>query len=386
VRYLDQLADRIDAQQSVNLFRQRLVVDSARFEQIEVAGDRLINFSSNDYLGLAHHPKLKESVSFATETMGVGSGASHLVTGHQNVHRALELKLAEFTHAESALIFSSGYMANLAVISTLVGRRGAVVADKLNHASLIDGAILSRGKLLRYRHKDLADAESRLVGLKGGADLLVSDSVFSMDGDLADVSGLQSLSEHYDVPLLLDDAHGFGILGEGRGIRAHEKLRDNVIIVGTLGKALGVYGAFVAGPQLLIQALIQFARPYIYTTSIPPSMAAATLKSIELLETEPARLQTLFKNINQFKALAKCRNLPIVESDTPIQPIVVKDSARALRISNELRRRGYLLTAIRPPTVPAGSARLRLTLSAAHSFEQIKSLVEELSIVLNLEL
>ena len=386
MRYLDRLAVRIDAQQSANLFRQRLVVDSARSEKVEVAGDRLINFSSNDYLGLAHHPKLKESVSLAIETMGVGSGASHLVTGHQDVHRLLELKLAEFTHAESALVFSSGYMANLAVISTLVGRRGAVVADKLNHASLIDGAILSRGNLLRYRHKNLADAESRLTSLTSGADLLVSDSVFSMDGDLADVSGLQLLSEKYDVPLLLDDAHGFGVIGEGRGIRAHGKLNDNVIIVGTLSKALGVYGAFVAGPQLLIQALIQFARPYIYTTAIPPSMAAATLKSIELLESDPARIQGLFNNVRKFKELAKLRNLPLLESDTPIQPIVVKDSARALRISTELRRRGFLLTAIRPPTVPIGGARLRLALSAAHSFEQIQSLVEELSNVLNLEL
>ena len=385
VRYLHQLQTRIDAQQSANLLRKRLVVDAVKAGEIVVDGESLVNFSSNDYLGLASNRDVKDALIQGVTKYGAGASASHLICGHQSVHQQLEYELAKFTGAESVVLFSNGYMANQAVITTLVDRYGVVVADKLNHASLVDGAILSKAKLSRYRHLDLDHAEQKLKSANAEKSLLVSDSVFSMDGDLADTTGLQKLSETYDVPLLLDDAHGFGVLGQGAGVRACHSLNDHVIVMGTLGKAVGVFGAFVAGPRTLTEAMIQFARTYIYTTAIPPGVALAALKSIQIMQADTALFCNLYNNIHYFRQLATAANIPVMQSNTPIQPILVGEADRALRISTELRKRGYLLTAIRPPTVPMGSSRLRLTLSSSHSAEHIEEVVKSLADALDNE-
>jgi 8-amino-7-oxononanoate synthase len=351
--------------------------DRAHPEQVCIGDRCIINFCSNDYLGLRAHSALTKA---ATESMlqhGFGAGAAHLISGHTIEHAALEVELAEFLGRERALLFSSGYLANLGVMSSLAGRHDRIFADRLNHASLLDGARLAGAHLRRYPHAD-TQACAALLEREGGARLLVTDGVFSMDGDIAPVAALAALATQHKAWLVVDDAHGIGVVGaQGRGTLEPAGL-DAVavpVLIGTLGKALGSFGAFVAGGATLIEMLIQRARTYIYTTALPPAVAAATRAALHLVRREPWRREHLAKLIERFRARAGALGLPLANSTTPIQPLIVGENARALALSEALLERGFWISAIRPPTVPQGSARLRVTLSAAHSESQVDALL-----------
>lgn len=375
------LASRLAARRAENLYRQRPLLETPQGPEVVVDGRPMLAFCSNDYLGLADHPEVKAAFMRGVERWGAGGGASHLVIGHSGPHHDLELALAEFTGRPRALLFSTGYMANLGAVTALVGKGDTVLEDRLNHASLLDAGLLSGARFSRYLHNDVASLEGRLEKSEGNT-LVVTDGVFSMDGDLADLPGLCAAARARGAWVMVDDAHGFGPLGaQGGGIVEHFGLglEDVPVLVGTLGKGFGTAGAFVAGSDDLIESLIQFARPYIYTTSQPPAVACATLKSLELLQREHWRREHLDALIRRFREGAAEIGLDLMDSPTPIQPILVGDSARALRLSALLRERGLLVGAIRPPTVPVGAARLRVTLSAAHSEAQVERLLVALS-------
>ncbi|WP_068824631.1 8-amino-7-oxononanoate synthase [Pseudomonas sp. BMS12] len=375
------LASRLAERQAADLFRQRPLLASPQGPEVQVDGQTLLAFCSNDYLGLANHPEVIAAMRHGAERWGVGGGASHLVIGHSTPHHELEEALAEFTGRPRALLFSTGYMANLAAVTALVGQGDTVLEDRINHASLLDAGLLSGARFSRYLHNDAASLASRLEKATGNT-LVVTDGVFSMDGDLADLPALCAEARRKDTWVMVDDAHGFGPLGAtGGGIVEHFGLGldDVQVLVGTLGKAFGTAGAFVAGSEELIETLIQFARPYIYTTSQPPAVACATLKSLQLLRTEGWRREHLNQLIARFRQGAAEIGLSLMDSPTPIQPILVGDSARALQLSALLKARGLLVGAIRPPTVPAGSARLRVTLSATHSEAQLERLLAALA-------
>ena len=375
------LATRLAERRVAHLYRQRPLLESPQGPQVRVDGGELLAFCSNDYLGLANHPEVIQAMRDGAAQWGVGGGASHLVIGHSTPHHQLEEALAEFTGRPRALLFSTGYMANLAAVTALVGQGDTVLEDRLNHASLLDAGLLSGARFSRYLHNDAASLASRLEKATGNT-LVVSDGVFSMDGDLADLPALCAEARRKQAWLMVDDAHGFGPLGAtGGGIVEHYGLgiEEVPVLVGTLGKGFGTAGAFVAGSEALIETLIQFARPYIYTTSQPPAVACATLKSLQLLQTESWRREHLNRLIARFRSGAAEIGLRLMDSPTPIQPILVGDSERALRLSALLRERGLLVGAIRPPTVPAGSARLRVTLSAAHSAAQLEQLLDALA-------
>jgi len=372
-----ELATRREA----GLYRRRRTVDGPQAPRLMIDGREVLSFCSNDYLGLASHPEIIAAFKRGADTYGVGSGAAHLVNGHSRAHHALEEELAAFTGRERALLFSTGYMANLGVAAALVGRGDAVFEDRLNHASLLDAGLLSGARLIRYPHNDAAALAGRLGAREAGEKLVLTDGVFSMDGDVAPVRELAAACRRHDAWFMVDDAHGLGVLGEhGRGTLEAAGLGPDEapILMGTLGKGLGTAGAFVAGSEELIETLIQFARPYIYTTSQPPAVACATLKSLELLRTEHWRREHLNQLIARFRAGATALGLELMDSPTPIQPILIGDSARAVEFSRLLRERGLLVGAIRPPTVPAGTARLRVTLSAAHSEAQVDRLLAAL--------
>src|SRR5690554_5417223 len=374
------LASRLAARRAEDLYRQRPLLASPQGPEVVVDGQPLLAFCSNDYLGLASHPQVVRALRDGAERWGVGGGASHLVIGHSAPHHELEEALAEFTGRPRALLFSTGYMANLAAVTALVGRGDTVLEDRLNPASLLDAGLLSGARFARYLHNDAASLASRLAKAEGNT-LVVTDGVFSMDGDIADLPTLSRTARARGAWLMVDDAHGFGPLGAaGGGCVEHFGLGlDEVpVLVGTLGKAFGTAGAFVAGSEELIETLIQFARPYIYTTSQPPAVAWATLKSLQLLRDERWRREHLADLIARFRTGAAELGLQLMDSPTPIQPILVGDSARALRLSEGLRQRGILVTAIRPPTVPQGTARLRVTLSAAHAETDVDRLLEAL--------
>ncbi|MDZ5604111.1 8-amino-7-oxononanoate synthase [Pseudomonas sp. RP23018S] len=375
------LTARLAERRAADLYRQRPLLESPQGPHVVVDGQPLLAFCNNDYLGLANHPEVIAAWCAGAEQWGVGGGASHLVIGHSTPHHALEQALAELTGRPRALLFSTGYMANLAAITALVGQGDSVLEDRLNHASLLDGGRLSGARFSRYRHNDPASLASRLDKAVGDA-LVVTDGVFSMDGDIADLPALAAVAKARGAWLMVDDAHGLGTLGaQGGGVVEQFGLGvDQVpVLIGTLGKACGTAGAFVAGSEELIETLVQFARPYIYTTSQPPALACATLKSLELLRRDTWRREHLAALIAQFRAGAQAIGLALMDSQTPIQPILIGDSARALELSRRLRERGVLVTAIRPPTVPAGSARLRVTLSAAHSQAQVQLLLNVLA-------
>lgn len=375
------LAARLAERRAADLYRQRPLLESPQGPEVVVDGQRLLAFCSNDYLGLANHPEVIAAWQAGAERWGVGGGASHLVVGHSTPHHQVEEALAELTGRPRALLFSTGYMANLGAITALVGQGDTVLQDRLNHASLLDGGLLSGARFNRYLHNDPASLASRLDKAVGNT-LVVTDGVFSMDGDLADLPALADVARARGAWLMVDDAHGLGTLGaQGGGIVEHFGLGvdDVPVLIGTLGKACGTAGAFVAGSEALIEALVQFARPYIYTTSQPPALACATLKSLELLRRETWRREHLAALIRQFREGAQQMGLQLMDSPTPIQPIVIGDSGQALRLSHLLRERDLLVTAIRPPTVPAGSARLRVTLSAAHSEAQVQLLLNALA-------
>ncbi|TWI56750.1 8-amino-7-oxononanoate synthase [Pseudomonas duriflava] len=375
------LSSRLAERRAAHLYRQRPLLEGPQGPEVIVDGQPLLAFCNNDYLGLANHPEVIAALQTGTKRWGVGGGASHLVIGHSGPHHALEEALAAFTGRPRALLFSTGYMANLAAVTALVGRGDTVLEDRLNHASLLDAGLLSGARFSRYLHNDPASLASRLDKAEGNT-LVVTDGVFSMDGNLADIPALAQVARSKGAWLMVDDAHGFGPLGlKGGGVAEHFglSLDDAPVLVGTLGKAFGTAGAFVAGSDELIETLIQFARPYIYTTSQPPAVACATLKALELLEAESWRRDHLNALIQRFRSGAQALGLSLMDSFTPIQPILVGSSDRALAFSAALKRHGVLVTAIRPPTVPNNSARLRVTLSAAHSEQHVDRLLAALA-------
>jgi 8-amino-7-oxononanoate synthase len=342
-----------------------------------------INFCSNDYLGLAAHPILVEAVKRGVEKYGVGSGASRLICGNTAAHDRLEHKLAQFTGRERALVFSTGYMANLALLGVYAARPAAVFADRLSHASLIDAALLAGAKLKRYKHADLKSLQYALEQTAGtGNRLVVTESVFSMDGDIAPLSEMAAICASARAPLLVDDAHGFGVLGEqGRGALEHFTLgqQDVPLMMATFGKALGAFGAFIAGSAELIECLIQSGRTYIYTTALPPAFAEAACCALDLVQQERWRAVHLKLLIERFRLGVAQAGLPVTNSTTPIQPLYVGDARRAMEISEKLFARGIFVAAIRPPTVPRHTSRLRISLTAAHTEAHIDRLLSALS-------
>jgi 8-amino-7-oxononanoate synthase len=382
----DVLQSALNERRANNLYRVRKVVDSAQGAEVIVAGKKYLNFCSNDYLGLANHPAIIAAFKKAADEYGVGSGASHLVCGHTTLHHQLEEKLAEFTGRPRALLFSTGYMANLGVVNALLGNSDYVFEDKLNHASLLDAGLLSGARFQRFLHNDLDNLESRLARAvdaenSAGRKLIVVDGVFSMDGDCAPLPQLAALAQKHNAWLMADDAHGIGVLGKtGAGCAEFFNLDQQQlpILMATLGKAFGTFGAFVAGSEALIETLIQFSRTYIYTTAMPAAVAAATLQSLALVIAESWRREHLQNLIARFRRGAEQIGLQLFASNTAIQPLLIGDAAEAMRWSEALAARGIWISAIRPPTVPAGTARLRITLSAAHSEAQVDRLLDAL--------
>lgn len=367
---------------TASLYRSTRSFEMAQQPQRLLNGKTILTFCSNDYLGLANHPAVIQAFQQASNQYGVGSGAAHLVSGHTRLHQALEEALAAFTGRERALLFSTGYMANLGVVTALLDRYDTVFEDKLNHASLIDAGSLCGAKRVRYPHNNVAQLAKRLAHTETGEKLIVSDGVFSMDGDVAPMRNLAQLAHQYNAWLMVDDAHGLGVLGKnGAGVVEVEDLtqQDVPVLMGTLGKALGTAGAFVAGSQELIEYLIQTARPYIYTTGQPPAIAAASLASLKLVQTEAWRRDYLQQLIQRFRHGAQQLGLALTDSTTPIQPIILGSSEAALQASRQLEQKGILVTAIRPPTVPANTARLRVTLSAAHTEQELDQLLSALA-------
>jgi 8-amino-7-oxononanoate synthase len=376
------LAQLIAERRASHLYRQRRQHDGPQGAQLLVDGQRVDNFCSNDYLGLASDPRLVAALKEGADRYGVGSGAAHLVSGHSIAHQMLEEALADFTRRPRALLFSTGYMANLAVMTALLAAGDVIFEDRLNHASLIDGALLSRARLVRYRHGDGDDLAVKMAASRAAARLVCTDGVFSMDGDLAPLPALAAVTASHGGWLMVDDAHAIGVAGEeGRGSLEHFGLNDQQvpILMATLGKALGTSGAFVAGSEALIEWLIQSARPYIYTTAAPPAIAHATLTSLRLLTEEGWRRRQVADLIAQFRAGAAAAALPLAASSTPIQPLILGSAERANRASDWLRQHGVWVTAIRPPTVPEGSARLRITLTSQHTAAQVARLLELLA-------
>ncbi|MCL4129177.1 UNVERIFIED_CONTAM: hypothetical protein GTU68_031754, partial [Idotea baltica] len=367
-------ASSLAKRQNAGRYRQVRTRSSAQGAHVTINGKTLRSFCSNDYLGLAEHPNLKKAFIDAVNNDGVGSGAAHLLVGHSHHHQALEEALADFTGQQRVLLFSSGYQANLGVIDGLMARGDTVIQDKLNHASLLDGGRLSAAKQTRYLHNDMSALQRRLVNADAnGHCLIASDGVFSMDGDIVSLPDLLALADKHQAGVLLDDAHGFGVLGK------HEQLP---IVMGTFGKAFGTSGAFVAADEDVIDTLIQQSRTFIYTTAQPPALAAATLASLALVEAEQWRREHLQALIKQFKHGATELGLALIDSMTAIQPIVIGDDKRALQIGKALENKGFLVGVIRPPTVAEGSARLRVTFSAAHSEQDVMQLLDALEAVL----
>ncbi|WP_456414540.1 8-amino-7-oxononanoate synthase [Thiolapillus sp.] len=362
------------------LYRRPLVLDSPQQPEMVVAGRPMLGFCSNDYLGLAADARVAEAFHRGIDRWGSGSGAAHLVTGHSRAHEQLEQELADFTGRERALLFSSGYMANLAVITTLSGRGDTLIEDRLNHASLIDGGRLCGARLRRFPHADLAAAGKQLQNATGET-LLAVDGVFSMDGDLADLPALADLCRRHQAWLMVDDAHGLGVLGStGGGSLEHWRLdaRQVPVLMGTLGKAFGTAGAFVAGSEALIETLIQEARTYIFTTALPAAVAEATRSSLKILRKERWRRERLQELVEKFREGAARLGFALPASTTPIQPLIAGSAETALEWSGLLAEQGILVTAIRPPTVPRGSARLRITFSASHTDEHLQRLLAAL--------
>jgi 8-amino-7-oxononanoate synthase len=373
------LSDELESRREQGLLRKRRILDGPQGAHATVDGRDVLTFCSNDYLGLASDPRLIQAATVAMAQYGLGAGASHLITGHTTAHHEAEQALARFVGLKCALLFSTGYMANLGVVTALAGRGDAVFADRLNHASLNDAAQLSRAEWLRYPHNDLAALAQRLGESKAKNKLVLTDTVFSMDGDLAPVPELLELCEVHDAWLLLDDAHGFGVLGEGRGALTHFNVASpRILYIGTLGKAVGVSGAFVAAAPEVIETLVQTSRPYIYTTAMPALLAATVTQSLRIIAAEPwrrERLQALVARLRE--GLRGCR-WQLMDSATPIQPLLIGSNEKALRVSEALLERGILVPAIRPPTVPEGTARLRISLSARHTEADVDRLVQAL--------
>jgi len=362
------------------LLRSRMLLESPQGVHVRVNGREVISFCSNDYLGLASDPALIAATERSLRLCGVGAGASHLVTGHYQLHEEFETAFAAFVGKPAALLFSTGYMANLGVFMALLDRHAEVFADKLNHASLNDAAQLCGAKFSRYGHGNPDQLESLLARSTASTKLIASDLVFSMDGDIADVDGLLSLAERYDAWLYLDDAHGFGVLNDGRGgMSEAARNSDRVIYLATLGKAAGVFGAAVAAHETVIRWLVQKARPYVYTTAMPPMLAGTLLESLKQIKAGSARRDVLRAHVVALRqGLKDLSSWTLMSSGTPIQPLVIGGNADAVNVSKKLLERGLLVPAIRTPTVPKNTARLRITLSSAHSEEDVSRLSDAL--------
>ncbi|HSH53817.1 MAG TPA: 8-amino-7-oxononanoate synthase [Methylotenera sp.] len=375
---LTTLHNELKKREAEGLLRQRRLLDSPQAEHIVANNKHFLSFCSNDYLGLANRPELIAAMQKAAGDSGVGSGASNLITGHHRYHDDLEKQLAKFVEMPAALLFSTGYMANIGVIGALMGRHDAIFADKLNHACLNEGAYLSRAEFHRFPHNDVVALEKLLQASTAKHKLIAADAVFSMDGDIAPLPEYLALCEKYDAYLYIDDAHGFGVLGEhGKGSLSHFKLKSpRIIMMATLGKAAGVAGAFVAGEQVVIDYLIQKANSYVYSTPAPPALSATLSESVRLIEQGDdlrTHLQSLITYLKDHLKLTKWQLMP---SDTSVQPLVVGGNLEVLALSEYLQTQGILVPAIRPPTVPVGTGRLRISLSAAHTLDDIKKLIE----------
>jgi len=371
------LQRELEQRKANGLLRQRRLLDSPQAEHIVANQKPYLSFCSNDYLGLANRPELIAAMQKAAGDSGVGSGASNLITGHHRYHDLLEKRLAKFVNMPAALLFSTGYMANIGVLGALTGRGDAIFADKLNHACLNDGAYFSYADFHRYPHNDVQALEKLLQASQAKHKLIAADAVFSMDGDIAPIPEYLALCEKYDAYLYLDDAHGFGVLGEhGQGSLNHFNIKSpRIIVMATLGKAAGVAGAFVAGEQVVIDYLIQKAKSYVYSTPAPPALSATLSASVELIEQGDDLRANLYALIAYLKQNLRLKKWKLLESDTAIQPLIIGGNEESLAVSEYLQAQGILVPAIRPPTVPTGTARLRISLSAAHSLNDVKQLV-----------
>ncbi len=388
--FADRLQARLDARRAEHLYRARRVQDSPQQPEVVSNGKPMLAFCSNDYLGLANHPHVIAAFKRGLDTYGAGSGASHLVAGHSRAHHALEEELAAFTGRSRALVFSSGFMANVGVLGALATKQDQVFEDRLNHASLLDGALNSGALFKRYPHLDAAKLDAMLAKAEPqGQCFVVSDGVFSMDGDVAPLAALLDTAERHDAVVMLDDAHGFGVLGGTGGGLVQAVSEQGIdtsearlaILIGTFGKAFGTAGAFVAGSDNLIETLIQFCRPYIYTTALPPALAEATRRSLQLVQEEGWRRWHLQALIEQFRSGCAQLGLTLTDSQTPIQGLLLGAAETALRVSGYLEEQGILVSAIRPPTVPGGTARLRISFSAAHTAVHVKRLLDALATI-----
>ncbi len=382
------LTEQLELRRQKNLYRERQILDGPQGVEISIGGETLLSFCSNDYLGLANHSDVVAAFHAGLDEFGAGSGAAHLVSGHSRAHHALEEELADFVRRPRALLFSTGYMANLGVISALLGRGDRVFEDRLNHASLLDGARLSDARLQRYAHGNTDELATAMAAAPPGEYLVATDGVFSMDGDGAPLPGLANVAAEHAAWFMVDDAHGLGVVGDdgsGSVIAAGLDVQQVPILVGTLGKAFGTFGAFVAGSEDLVETLIQSARTYIYTTALPAAVAVATRASLQRIRADGWRREQLSVLVKRFRAGARQLGLQLMESTTPIQPLLLGDAQAALACSESLRKQGIMVTAIRPPTVPDGTARLRITFSANHTEAQVDRLLEALEKITHAE-
>lgn len=372
------VASELAERRAASLFRQRQVVEQTDGRTLVVNGRQYLNFSSNDYLGLAHSDALKQVATEAAQHWSTGSGASALVTGHSLAHAELEDYLAERLERERVLLFNSGFAANQALIQTLMQRGGSILADKLCHASMLDGALASGAKLQRFAHNDMTHLASLLQKAQGDT-LVMSEGVFSMDGDVAPLEQLSLLGAQHEALLYVDDAHGFGVSGhDGLGVASQWAQPQLPLLMATFGKAVGTSGAFLAVPDAIYAYLVNYARHYIYSTAMSPLLAAITLGSLKLIDTQAWRRDKLNHNIQFFRHLAGQQGLPLMASQTAIQPLLIGDAKHCMALASKLREQGMWLTPIRPPTVPPASSRLRITISAAHTEADINQLIQTL--------
>lgn len=379
--FLTDISKTLQYRREQHLYRSRRIVAATDGRQVNIDRKTLLSFCSNDYLGLSQHPEIRKALQDGVNQYGVGSGAAHLVSGHSNAHHQLEEELADFVERPRALLFSTGYMANLGSVQALLGKSDAIFEDRLNHASLIDAGLNSGARFHRYQHGDIDSLNSLLTKSEKTKKLVVTDGVFSMDGDIAPLKQLADSARQHNAWLMVDDAHGIGVLGkQGRGTTNHFQLGSNdvPVLMATCGKAMGTFGAFVAGEQDLIEYLIQEARTYIYTTAFPSALAQATRKSIAIIKQDDWRREKLVELVKQFRKGASQLGLKLTDSTTPIQPVILGDNEKALKASQLLYDNGILVTAIRPPTVPANSARLRITFSAQHEPADVDLLLSHL--------
>jgi len=378
------LIEEINKRKNDGLFRSRKILDGAQGAHIKIGGREFLNFSSNDYLGLANNSALKSNMVHAINEYGIGAGSSQLVVGHSKPHNMLEKKIASFLNRDRALVFTSGYLANLAIASVMIDSDTVVIQDKLNHASLIDAAQLSKGRLIRFHHKDMVHLKTLLEKNKQHNLLVMTDGVFSMDGDFAPLKEIVGLCEKYNAILIVDDAHGIGVLGEtGGGLLEHLNLNQKQVplLIGTFGKSFGASGAFVSGSSIYIESFIQKARTYIYTTAMLPALAATLCHAIDLVINGSDLRQQINILINYYKRLLKESGLSVSESCSHIQPYIVGAAGDAVRLSESLCLHNILVAAIRPPTVPRDSSRLRISLTAEHTKENVADLVAAISLV-----